>query len=78
MLDEHSAKIRFGNFIKEGREKQHLYQSQVAESVSISQQYYSQIENGARNVDLVLALKICESLHLKLNDFIKTFQNETP
>ena len=78
MLDERNTKVKFGNFIKEGRERKHLYQSQVAESVNISQQYYSQIENGIRNVDLVLAMKICESLHLSLNDFIKMYQNETP
>ena len=53
-------------------------ESQVAETVNISQQYYSQIENGIRNVDLVLAMKICESLQLSLNDFIKIYQNETP
>lgn len=78
MLDERSTKVKFGNFIKEGRERKHLYQSQVAETVNISQQYYSQIENGNRNVDLVLAMKICESLQLSLNDFIQIFQKETP
>ena len=73
MLDDRQCQIDFGLFIKEGREKQHLYQSQVAESVEISQQYYSKIENGLRNVDLTLALKICQVLNLNMNDFIRTY-----
>lgn len=72
MLDDRQCQIDFGLFIKEGREKQHLYQSQVAELVEISQQYYSKIENGLRNVDLTLALKLCQVLKLNLSDFIKT------
>ena len=60
----------FGEYIKSGREKLHLYQSQVAESLGVTQQYYSHIEKGIRNVDLVFALKICSVLQLSLNDFI--------
>lgn len=60
----------FGEYIKEGRESQHLYQSQVAELLGVTQQYYSHIEKGIRNVDLVFALKICTVLKLSLNDFI--------
>lgn len=62
----------FGEYIKQGREKQSLYQSQVAELLGVTQQYYSHIENGVRNVDLVFALKICQVLKLSLNDFIST------
>lgn len=60
----------FGEYIKQGRERQCLYQSQVAELLGVSQQYYSHIEKGIRNVDLVFALKICSALKLNLNDFI--------
>ena len=63
----------FGEYIRQGREKQKLFQSQVAESLGVTQQYYSHIEKGIRNVDLVLALKICQVLKLNLNDFIKTY-----
>ncbi len=73
MLDDQQCQIDFGLFMKEGREKQRLYQSQVADLLEISQQYYSQIENGVRNVDLVLALKICEVLKLNMTDFIRTY-----
>lgn len=65
----------FGKFIKEGREKKDMFQSEVAALVGITQPYYSMIENGTkdRNVDLVLALKICQVLHLDINEFIKRY-----
>lgn len=65
----------FGEFIKRGRERQDMFQSEVATLVGVSQPYYSMIENGAkdRNVDLVLALKICQVLKLDINEFIKQY-----
>lgn len=71
MIDDTLCKVAFGQFIRRGREFQHLYQSQVAEQLGVSQQYYSKIESGHRNVDFVQALKICQILHLDLSDFIK-------
>lgn len=73
IIDNSECLIGFGSFIKEGREKQDLYQSQVATMIGISQPYYSAIERGERNVDLVLALKLCSALHLDLNDYIKNY-----
>lgn len=74
-IENSECLIGFGKFIKEGREKQDMFQSEVATSVGISQPYYSMIEQGAkeRNVDLVLALKICQVLKLDINDFIKQY-----
>ena len=65
----------FGKFIKEGREKKDMFQSEVAALVGITQPYYSMIEQGNkdRNVDLVLALKICQVLRLDINEFIKQY-----
>lgn len=63
----------FGEFIKEGREKKSLYQEQIAQQLEISQTYYSLIERGERNVDLVLAMKICQALNLDLSQYIKTY-----
>lgn len=76
MLDDRQCLTAFGGFIKAGREKQHLFQNQVAQSLDITQQYYSAIENGNRNVDFVMALKICQVLDLNLNDFIGTYVNK--
>ena len=74
-IENSECLIGFGNFIKEGREKKDMLQSEVAALVGITQPYYSVIERGSkdRNVDLVLALKICQVLHLDINDFIKQY-----
>lgn len=52
-----------------------MLQSEVAELVGISQPYYSMIEKGTedRNVDLVLAMKICRVLRLNISDFTKQY-----
>ncbi len=74
-IENSECLIGFGKFIKEGREKRDMLQTEVAQLVGITQAYYSIIENGSkdRNVDLVLALKICQVLRLDLNDFIKPY-----
>ena len=74
-IENSECLVGFGKFIKEGREKRDMFQSEVASLVGITQPYYSVIENGAkeRNVDLVLALKICQVLRLDINDFIKQY-----
>lgn len=74
-IENSECLIGFGKFIKEGREKKDMFQSEVAALVGITQPYYSMIERGAkdRNVDLVLALKICQVLKLDINEFIKQY-----
>lgn len=74
-IENSECLIGFGKFIKEGRKKRDMYQAEVAQAVGISQPYYSMIENGSedRNVDLVLALKICKVLRLDISDFVKQY-----
>lgn len=74
-IENSECLLGFGKFIKEGREKKDMYQSEVAALVGITQPYYSMIEQGTkdRNVDLVLALKICQVLRLDINEFIKQY-----
>lgn len=74
-IDNSECLIGFGNFIKDGRAKRDMYQEEVAALVGISQAYLSYIERGSkdRNVDLVLAMKLCQVLRLDLNDFIKQY-----
>lgn len=74
-IENSECLIGFGKFIKEGRRRRDMLQSEVAELVGISQPYYSMIENGTedRNVDLVLALKICRVLRLNISDFTKQY-----
>lgn len=75
MIDNTECLIGFGTFIKAGRERLNLLQGEVAQSLDITQQYYSLIESGKRNVDLVLAMRICEVLHLNMSDYIGTYLN---
>lgn len=74
-IENSECLIGFGRFIRDGRKKRDMLQAEVAQAVGISQPYYSMIENGAddRNVDLVLAIKICKVLHLDISDFVKQY-----
>lgn len=72
-IENKDCLIAFGKFIAAEREKQELYQRDVAEKIGISQVYYSYIERGERTVDLVLALRICDALELDLRDFIASY-----
>ena len=62
----------FGEFLKEARLKRDMFQTEVATLAGISQNYYSLIERGRRNVDFVLAVKLCKILRIDISDFIKT------
>jgi DNA-binding XRE family transcriptional regulator len=74
-IDNSECQISFGQFIKEGRKRKDMLQTEVAQLVGIPQSYYSVIEGGAkgRNIDLVLAMKICLVLGLDFNDFLKRY-----
>lgn len=76
-IDNGTCLKGFGSFVKEGRERLGLYQSDVARALDISQPYYSCIEKGTRNVDLILAIKICETLRLNLSDYINKYLKPT-
>ena len=73
MIDNRVCLKEFGSYIKQARLWRELKQSDVAEQVGISQSYYSLLENGEREVDLVLAVKICHELKLDMSDFIIKF-----
>ena len=76
-IDNVTCQKGFGDFVREGRERLGLFQSDVARALDISQPYYSHIEKGTRNVDLILAMKICEILKLNLSDYINKYLNPT-
>jgi len=65
----------FGEFIRDGRNAKKLSQQELAASLGMNQSYLSRIEQGSRNVDFELAVKICSHLNLDLNDFIKKRYN---
>ena len=65
--------ISFGKYIRKARKARHLYQSDVAFLVGISQVQLSYIENGKREPDLVLALNLCNALGVDMKDFIDQY-----
>ena len=72
-IDNSECLHEFGRYIREAREKRKLNQTDVAQVLGITQAYYSMIERGERDVDLVLAMKICSVLRLNMKKFIGTY-----
>ena len=70
-MDNEKIAVEFGNFIREAREKQGLYQFEVAQQLGVSRSYYCYIEAGTREIYFPLAFKICKVLKLDFNDFVK-------
>lgn len=63
----------FGEFIKSARTRKEMFQGELGARVGVAQSYISMIEQGERNVDLSLALKLCDALGVSLTDFIKRY-----
>lgn len=72
-INSHDCHVRFGKFIREGRLKKDLYQQELADMLGISQSYVSKFEQGERDIDLALAMKICEILDLDMKKFVDSF-----
>ncbi len=60
-----------GSFIKQGRNARGILQRDLCEHIGISQGFYSQLENGERNADLLLVVKIFGFLNLDFRDFLR-------
>jgi len=72
-IDSKNCNVKFGEFIKAARECQKMSQVEVAEKIGITQVYLSHIERGDRNVDLVLALKICDVVKADMQSFVSRY-----
>ncbi len=59
---------QIGANIKKFRKQLGLQANKLAEKLSISPSYLNLIENGKRNIDADLLLKICEELRIELSD----------
>lgn len=66
----------FGSFIRNGRLEKKLSQTDVAKHLGLTQSYYAYIELGHRNVDLSLAMRICDYLELDLGEFIRQYPDK--
>lgn len=65
--------VDFGHLVKDARLKMGLTQEEVAWKAGISQVYYCYLEKGKRNIDLELALKLCDILTIDIQDFAKRY-----
>lgn len=70
-IDVVDCHIKFGECIKKARERKEMSQYEVAPMVGISQPYLSYIEQGKRDIDFVLALKLCEAVGVDIREFIE-------
>ena len=66
--------VRFGRFIRAGREAKGWTQDETSQKLQISLPYYGMIERGQRKVDLELAMQICVCLGLDIQDFILSYR----
>lgn len=57
------------NWLKVVRQSQGLTMKQIANQAEISECYYSQIENGSRNVSVLVAKKISKVLGIEWEKF---------
>ena len=63
----------FGKYIKDIRLRKGLNQSELASKLGMSQSYYSRIESGKRDVDLAVAIKICDTIGVDIRDFANKY-----
>lgn len=61
-------RLRFGNKVKELRQKKFLSQEKFAEIVGIHRTYVSSLELGKRNVSLKNIEKIANALECEIKD----------
>ncbi len=66
-------KQRIGLRIKELRNIQKLSQEQLALKAEIDRTYMTSVENGRRNVSIVLIDKIIKALDMTYEDFFKGY-----
>lgn len=75
-IDSKDFHVQFGKFIRNVREENQIYQREVAEKVGITQSYMSYIESGSRDIDIVLAIKLCAVLGVDIQGFINKYIGE--
>ena len=66
--------VRYGNFIKERRQKMGLTQEEVAKKLGISQVAYGRYELGLREPKFELLLAVSEVLDFKPGEFFDNYR----
>ena len=73
-IDKENLAVEFGAYVRAAREKQGLYQYEVADMLGVSRSYYTYIEAGTREIYFSLAVNICRVLNLDMSDFMKSLK----
>ena len=69
LIDEKECHLKFGQYVRSTRKKEKISQHELAEKIAVAQPQISYIERGIREVDLALAIRICEALNRDIRDF---------
>lgn len=72
-VETDTCRIKFGQYIKDLRERKRMSQQEVAEKAGVSQSYVCRVEQGTRDAELALAYKLCEVVGGDLRDFTNKF-----
>lgn len=70
-----NAKEQIGKRIRELRNSQKISQEQLALKADIDRTYMTGVENGRRNVSIILIDKIIKALEISYEDFFKGYDN---
>ena len=70
-----SPKEKIGRRIRELRIAQKLSQEQLALKAEIDRTYMTSVENGHRNISIVLIDKIIKALEISYEEFFKGYDN---
>ncbi len=70
---EYAAVLRL---LKEAREEAGITQVDLAKKLGQSQSYVSKVERGDRRLDIVQLRTICQTLDLRLPDFVQRLEHE--
>ena len=65
------SNVRFGAFFKRKRIEAGMIAASVADKLGVSTSNIYMIENGQRNVDLWMALKLCDVVGADIREYIE-------
>lgn len=72
MIMQKDSRLLLGQRVRFLRKSKHLSQEELARISHVDRTYITSLENGHRNVSILLIQKICEGLNISL----KTFFND--
>jgi transcriptional regulator with XRE-family HTH domain len=63
--------IKFGKSLKLHREQQNLTQEALAFKAGFSRSYYTEVENGKRNISLINITRLSKVLNVSVSELLK-------